>query len=50
MATGKIIISIDENLLSSSHLVYECEKLDPKEEQAMAEEGLQCDVREWPEF
>ncbi|OGT32512.1 MAG: hypothetical protein A3C44_02055 [Gammaproteobacteria bacterium RIFCSPHIGHO2_02_FULL_39_13] len=28
----------------------ECEKLDPAEEQAMAEEGLYWDTKEWEKF
>ncbi len=36
--------------LLGSRLAIECAKLDPKEEQAMAEEGFDADMREWPEF
>lgn len=36
--------------LSHARLARECEKLDPAEEQVIAEEGLQWDVKEWPEF
>ncbi len=28
----------------------ECAKLDPKEKQAMAEEGMSCLLQEWPEY
>lgn len=30
--------------------VEECSKLDPVEEQALAEEGLERDLEEWPEY
>jgi metal-responsive CopG/Arc/MetJ family transcriptional regulator len=36
--------------VNRSRLARECAKLDPKLEQAMAEEGLSLDVREWPEY
>ncbi|MBM4044313.1 MAG: ribbon-helix-helix protein, CopG family [Planctomycetes bacterium] len=31
-------------------LAIECAKLNPKHEQALAEEGLSGEVREWPEY
>ena len=36
--------------LSHSRLARECSKLDPEQEQALAEEGLQEDLSEWPEY
>jgi metal-responsive CopG/Arc/MetJ family transcriptional regulator len=36
--------------ISRSRLAKECAKLDPSFEQAMAEEGLSEDLREWPEY
>jgi len=36
--------------LSNSRLAQECLKLDPEQEQALAEEGLREDLSEWPEY
>src|SRR6476469_6835667 len=36
--------------LNHSRLARECAKLLPKEEKAIAEEGLSTDVAEWPEY
>ncbi len=36
--------------LSESRLERECAKLDPAEEQAMADEGLAEDFAAWPEY
>jgi metal-responsive CopG/Arc/MetJ family transcriptional regulator len=36
--------------LDRSLLARECAKLDPIEEQAMAEEGIRADAAEWPEY
>lgn len=36
--------------LSHSRLARECSKLDPAQEQALAEEGLREDLSEWPEY
>lgn len=36
--------------LSHSRLAEECSKLDPEQEQALAEEGLREDISEWPEY
>lgn len=36
--------------LSRSRLAEECSKLDPEQEQALAEEGLREDLSEWPEY
>ncbi len=36
--------------LSKTRLVQECAKLDPQEEQALAEEGLAAEVAQWPPY
>jgi metal-responsive CopG/Arc/MetJ family transcriptional regulator len=36
--------------LSENRLVRECAKLDPKVEQALAEEGMSGEVAQWPEY
>lgn len=36
--------------LSHSRLAQECSKLDPEQEQALAEEGLWEGLSEWPEY
>jgi len=36
--------------LERGRLARECAKLDPKEEQAFADEGLAADHDEWPEY
>jgi metal-responsive CopG/Arc/MetJ family transcriptional regulator len=36
--------------LRRSRLARECAKLEPAEEQAMAEEGLAGDAAQWPEY
>jgi Arc/MetJ-type ribon-helix-helix transcriptional regulator len=36
--------------VEGSRLAAECAKLDPKFEQALADEGLGVDVAAWPEF
>lgn len=36
--------------LDRTRLAQECEKLDRREERAMAEEGLSGDAGEWPEY
>lgn len=36
--------------LDRTRLAQECSKLDPKAEQALADEGLSSDVEEWPDF
>lgn len=33
-----------------SSLIRECEKLDPNYERAMADEGLQMDLEQWPTY
>jgi metal-responsive CopG/Arc/MetJ family transcriptional regulator len=36
--------------LNRDRLASECAKLDPKYEQKMAEEGMESDLGEWPEY
>lgn len=36
--------------VQGSRLAAECAKLDPKFEQALADEGLSADAAAWPEF
>ena len=36
--------------LEENKLAAECEKLDPKEEKALAEEGFGTEADEWPEY
>ncbi len=38
------------NRLKKTRLAEECAKLDPSEEQALAEEGLGAEYSEWPEY
>jgi len=38
------------NRLKRTRLAEECAKLDPKAEQAMAEEALSAELKEWPEY
>jgi len=44
--------AIEEKLsrLKRTRLAEECAKLDPGAEQAMAEEGLSEELRQWPEY
>ena len=44
--------AIEEKLsrLERTRLTEECAKLDPGAEQAMAEEGLSEELRQWPEY
>ncbi len=44
--------AIKEKLLriNKSRLAVECSKLDPKFEQALADEGLSKELEEWPEY
>ena len=44
--------AIEEKLekLDRSRLAKECAKMDPKYEQALADEGLVSDLGEWPEY
>jgi hypothetical protein len=36
--------------LDRSRLALECAKLDPKQERALAEEGINHEVEQWPEY
>ena len=47
-----IQIALQEKIerVEGTRLAAECAKLDPKFEQALAEEGLGSDVAAWPEF
>ena len=36
--------------MDRSRLARECAKLDPRAEQALAEEGIDAELNEWPEF
>ncbi|MDP8247420.1 MAG: ribbon-helix-helix domain-containing protein [Candidatus Tritonobacter lacicola] len=36
--------------INQSRLARECSKLNPNFEQAMAEEGLSAEVKQWPEY
>ena len=47
-----IQVAVKEKLgrMNRNRLARECAKLDPKSEQALAEEGLSEDVSSWPEF
>ena len=38
------------NRINRNRLARECAKLDPAFEKAMAEEGLEKDLSEWPEY
>jgi metal-responsive CopG/Arc/MetJ family transcriptional regulator len=44
--------AIEEKLekMDRSRLAKECAKMDPKYEQALADEGLGSDIGEWPEY
>jgi metal-responsive CopG/Arc/MetJ family transcriptional regulator len=44
--------ALEDKLARMEHgrLARECAKLDPKAEQALADEGLAAEVAEWPEY
>ena len=44
--------AVEEKLqrLDRTRLAAECAKLDPKFEQALAEEGIVAEANEWPEY
>ena len=44
--------AVEEKLarIDRSRLARECAKLDPKAEQALADQGLANDLAEWPEY
>lgn len=39
-----------ELLFEQNRLAIECAKLDPTEEQALAEEGMELELEEWSEY
>lgn len=47
-----IQVAVEEKLarMRRSRLARECAKLDPVEEQAMAEEGMSEELARWPEY
>jgi len=47
-----IQVAVKEKLerLGHSRLARECSKLDPEQEQVLAEEGLEEDLAEWSEY
>ena len=47
-----IEVALAEKLerLERGRLARECAKLDPKEERALADEGLSADQESWPEY
>ena len=50
--SGAIEVALLEKLdrMSRSRLARECAKLDPRDERALADEGLSEDVRTWPAY
>ena len=38
------------NKIEKNHLEVECAKLNPKFEQALADEGIYSEIEEWPEY
>ena len=38
------------NKLENNKLALECEKLDPREEQKLAEEGFALEQEKWPDY
>lgn len=50
--SGAIEAAIEEKLarLAKTRLASECAKLDPREERALAEEGLTEDAETWPAY
>jgi metal-responsive CopG/Arc/MetJ family transcriptional regulator len=44
--------AVEEKLkrMEKTRLAKECGKLDPKEEQTLAEEGFSSELEEWPEY
>ncbi len=47
-----IQVALEDKLarIHRSRLAQECAKLDPREEQAFAEEGMAQDLTAWPEY
>ena len=50
MRKGCIKLNFVSTFRGQHHLARECSKLDPKYEQALAEEGLTMELEEWPEY
>lgn len=50
--SAAIEVALEEKLerLDRSRLARECANLDPREEQALADEGLDADRAAWPEY
>ncbi|MBI2571737.1 MAG: ribbon-helix-helix protein, CopG family [Candidatus Schekmanbacteria bacterium] len=50
--SSAIEVALEEKLecLSRARLARECAKLDPSEERALAEEGLNAELAAWPEY
>jgi metal-responsive CopG/Arc/MetJ family transcriptional regulator len=44
--------ALEEKMEKIEHrrLIEECAKLDPKDEQSLAEEGMGFEVEQWPEY
>jgi Arc/MetJ-type ribon-helix-helix transcriptional regulator len=44
--------AVDERLarITRERLARECAKLDPEEERRLAEEGMESEAQEWPEY
>jgi len=50
--SNAIQVAIQEKIerLDRTRLARECAKLDPREEQALAEEGMAQEAGQWPEY
>jgi metal-responsive CopG/Arc/MetJ family transcriptional regulator len=50
--SNAIQVAIQEKIerLDRTRLARECAKLDPREEQALAEEGMAQELARWPEY
>jgi metal-responsive CopG/Arc/MetJ family transcriptional regulator len=50
--SNAIQVAIEEKIerLDRTRLARECAKLDPREEQALAEEGMAQELAQWPEY
>ena len=50
--SNAIQVAIQEKIerLDRTRLARECAKLDPREEQALAEEGMAQELAQWPEY
>ena len=44
------VISSQLDRLERRKLIEECSKLDPAEERSLADEGLDAELAEWPEY